>query len=91
MIAIEIEFNSQSGDIAIRMPYLALMNMFHVITEKIHPEDLDNDDSFGELVLTEFIRKLFELNTDLIDKGAKCETEDAIAEAENIVNPERRE
>ena len=86
MIAIEIEFNSQSGDIAIRMPYLALMKMFHVITEKIHPEDLDNDDSLGETVLVEFIRCLFEVNDELIKENERCDTENAIAEAEKIIN-----
>ena len=91
MIKIEIEFDKQTADANVRMPYMALVKMFHVVTEKIHPEDLDNDDSFGEIVLAEFIRCLFQVNEELLKESDKCETENAIAEAQKIINLSEQE
>ena len=86
MIKIEIGLEKQTADVNIRMPYVALLKMFHVITEKIQPEDLHNEDSLGETVLIEFIRCLFEVNDELIKENERCDTENAIAEAEKIIN-----
>ena len=87
MIKIEIDFDNTTADAHIRMPYTALIKMFHVITEKIQPEDVD-EDSVGELVLVEFIRRLFQVNNTLLEESNKCETEQAIAEAEIIIKDE---
>ena len=91
MIKIEIEVDSQTADVNIRMPHMALVKLFQVITDKILPEDLANDDSLGETVLIEFIRCLLEVNNDLRDKSEKHEVENAVAEAQKIVNPDGQE
>ena len=45
-------------------------------------------DEGPELVLVEFIRRLFQVNNTLLEESNKCETEQAIAEAENIIKDE---
>ena len=53
---------------------------------KISVEVLTDNDSLGEIVLAEFIRSLFQVNNALMDESNRCETEQAIIEAENIMN-----
>tara|TARA_Y100000034_G_C6687807_1_gene302695 strand:- start:219 stop:497 length:279 start_codon:yes stop_codon:yes gene_type:complete len=91
MFNIKIEFDGDTADVNVHMPYIALLKMFHLITEKIHPEELTHEDSFGEMVLAEFVRCLYKVNTNLIEEGEKCETERAIAEAEKIISPNEQE
>lgn len=86
MFDIEMEFVDPTSGIEIRMPYVAFLKMFHVITERIHPEDLTAADSLGESVLVEFVKQLFALNSGLIEHHTRHESQDAIEEAETIVS-----
>ena len=91
MFNIKIEFDGDTADVNVHMPYIALLKMFHLITDKIQPEELSNEDSFGEMVLAEFVRCLYKVNSSLIEESEQCETENAIAEVEKIINPDERE
>ena len=86
MIKIDIAVDKATAEVNVCMPYVALLKMFHVITERIQPEDLTDNDSLGEIVLAEFIRSLFQVNNALMYESNRCETEQAIIEAENIMN-----
>jgi len=82
---IKLEIDDTATDIRIAMPYTALLRMMHVVTDRIRPDDLNNPDSIGELVLTEFIEQLLILNKEVLEEQEKHETETAIKEAEDIV------
>ena len=84
-----MRFDDQTEDVEVKMPYPILVKMMEIVTARISPEDLSNEDSIGESVLKEFVFRLFSLNDDLLQEIHLQEAQSAIEEAENIIRETR--
>ena len=84
-----MRFDDQTEDVEVKMPYITLVKMMEIVTTRISPEDLSNEDSIGESVLKEFVFKLFTLNDDLLQEIHLQEAQSAIEEVENIIRKTR--
>ena len=89
MFKIQMRFDDQTEDVEVKMPYITLVKMMEIVTTRISPEDLSNEDSIGESVLKEFVFKLFTLNDDLLQEIHLQEAQSAIEEVENIIRKTR--
>jgi len=89
MFKIQMRFDDQTEDVEVKMPYPILVKMMEIVTARISPEDLSNEDSIGESVLKEFVFRLFSLNDDLLQEIHLQEAQSAIEEAENIIRETR--
>ena len=89
MFKIQMRFDDQTEDVEVKMPYPILVKMMEIVTARISPEDLSNEDSIGESVLKEFVSRLFTLNDDLLQEIHLQEAQSAIEEAENIIRETR--
>ena len=89
MFKIQMRFDDQTEDVEVKMPYITLVKMMEIVTTRISPEDLSNEDSIGESVLKEFVSRLFSLNDDLLQEIHLQEAQSAIEEVENIIRKTR--
>ena len=89
MFKIQMRFDDQTEDVEVKMPYITLVKMMEIVTTRISPEDLSNEDSIGESVLKEFVFRLFTLNDDLLQEIHLQEAQSAIEEVENIIRKTR--
>ena len=89
MFKIQMRFDDQTEDVEVKMPYITLVKMMEIVTTRISPEDLSNEDSIGESVLKEFVSRLFSLNDDLLQEIHLQEAQSAIEEVENIIRETR--
>ena len=89
MFKIQMRFDDQTEDVEVKMPYPILVKMMEIVTARISPEDLSNEDSIGESVLKEFVFRLFSLNDDLLQEIHLQEAQSAIEEVENIIRETR--
>ena len=85
MFKIQMRFDDQTEDVEVKMPYITLVKMMEIVTTRISPEDLSNEDSIAESVLKEFVSRLFSLNDDLLQEIHLQEAQSAIEEVENII------
>lgn len=85
MFNINLTYDPDTDEVKILMPYMALVRMFNLVTDRICPEDLTNPDSISEAVLKEFVKNVFELNEQLLNDREQRKVEDVIAEAEDII------
>ena len=85
MFKIQMRFDDQTQDVEVNMPYTTLVKMMEIVTARISPEDLSNEDSIGENVLKEFVSRLFTLNHDLLQETHLQEVQSVIEEAEDII------
>ena len=65
--------------------------MMEIVTARISPEDLSNEDSIGESVLKEFVSRMFTLNHDLLQETHLQEVQSVIEEAEDIIRETRED
>ena len=89
MFKIQMRFDDQTDDVEVKMSYIILVKMMEIVTARISPEDLSNEDSIGESVLKEFVFRLFTLNDDLLQEIHLQEAQSAIEEVENIIRKTR--
>ena len=89
MFKIQMRFDDQTDDVEVKMSYIILVKMMEIVTARISPEDLSNEDSIGESVLKEFVSRLFTLNDDLLQETHFQEVQSVIEEAENIIRETR--